>query len=225
MPLMKLWNSIFGRSTSVEKSAGRAQDQPVPSSKSLAAAASGKSQAAEPDSQKMAISEQRRGRVRASKGTRLSLFGGGRQHGTLCKLVKPLQAAIVLEISVGDGSRAVEVLETLRTPGTVRYVAIDQFEMAGGDTTLKAFHQKLRTNGIRPQVFPEPIDRGLVRVGNTVGTVDLVIIAAESSGWQTPEILSLLARVLHDQTVVLYREEESWDRYERRTAGSHRRAA
>ena len=167
----------------------------------------------------------RGGRSRASKGPRLSLFGGGRQHGSLCRLVKPLQVASVLEISVGDGSRAVEVLAALRNRAPVRYVAIDQFEMAGGETTLKAFHRKMRTNDIRPQVFPEPIDRGLVRVANTVGAVDLVIIAAEPANWQTPETLSLLARVLHDQTTVLYCDEESWDRYETKVTSSYRRAA
>lgn len=222
MPLLKLWNLIRGRSASVDKSTHHAQEQKAPAA---AGQNSVRKQAAGPAAQPQLESERRGGRRRASKGPRISLFGGGRKHGPLCKLVKPVRAATVLEISVGDGSRAVEILETLRTDSSVRYVAIDQFEMVGGKTTLKAFHQKLRTNDIRPQVFPEPIDRGLVRVANTVGCVDLVIIAAEPAVWQTPETLSLLARVLHDQTTVLYRDEDSWDRYERTTAGSYRRAA
>jgi hypothetical protein len=129
-------------------------------------------------------------------------------------LVQPLQAATVLEISVGDGSRAIAILQTLGDSQQVRYVAIDQFEMSGGEVTLKAFHKTMRSEGIRPHVFPEPINRGLLRVANTIGPVDLVIIAAGADQWQTPETLSLLARVTHGETVVLFQDEESWERFE-----------
>ncbi len=92
----------------------------------------------------------------------------------------------------------------------VRYIVIDQFEMAGGATTLKQFHQTLRGAEIRPQVFPEPIDRGLTRVAHTVGAVDLILIAAARDQWQTPEISKLIGRVSHVGTIVLHRDGEVW---------------
>ncbi len=207
MPLLKLWNSIRGRSASTEPS-----NEP-------ASAATRSPVAAEP----------RQSRSRATKGSRLGLFGGSGPHAPLRKLVKPLQAKTVLEISVGDGSRAIAVMQTLANQPAVqpplRYVAIDQFEMVGGETSLKAFHQALRNEGIRPQVFPESINRGLIRVANTIGTVDLVVVAAKPMEWQTPETLSLLTRVLHEQTVVLYQDEEAWERYAAIATNTIRRAA
>lgn len=209
MPLLKLWNSLVGRSKPAEdQSAGSAE-------LTVNAAPTAKS----------ASRKSTNNGGRSTKGLRLSLFGGGGPHGTLCKLVKPLQAKAVLEVSVGDGSRAIAVLEALGTAHKVRYVAIDQFEMAGGDVTLKAFHKTLRREGIRPQVYPEPINRGLVRVANTIGPVDLVIIAAEQTQWQTPETMSLLARVSHSETVVLFQDEESWERFEPPVQSEIRRAA
>ncbi len=188
MPLLKLWNSIRGRGTpSVEPQAPLDQT--------------------ESDSPAKASDTR-------SRGPRLTLFGGGGAHGAICKLVKPLQARIVLEVGVGDGSRAIAIMETLGIGTPARYIAIDQFEMAGGQVTLKAFHQTMRTANIRPQVFPEPIDRGLARVGNTIGAVDLAVIAIETREWQTPETLSLLGRVCHAQTVVLYQDDESWERFQ-----------
>ncbi len=190
MPLLRIWNSIRGRSTPKE----------TPRQESSANSST-------PD---VSNSPGRR----PIKSSRLSLFGGGGPHGDLLKLVKPLNARWVLEICVGDGSRAIAIVQTLGSPPPVRYLAIDQFEMVGGEVTLKAFHQRLRSAGIRGQVFPEPIDRGLVRVANTVGAVDLIVIAAAPEDWQTPETLSLLARVAHPNTVVLYQDDESWDRFE-----------
>jgi hypothetical protein len=190
MPLLKLWNSIRRRSKS-------APEQPARSARSSA------------EGRKSS-----RTTGRQSKRPRLSLFGGGGPHGALRKLVEPLQAATVLEISVGDGSRAIAILQTLGDSQQVRYVAIDQFEMSGGEVTLKDFHKTMRSEGIRPHVFPEPINRGLLRVANTIGPVDLVIIATGTDQWQTPETLSLLARVTHGETVVLFQDEESWERFE-----------
>jgi hypothetical protein len=193
MPLLKIWNSIRGRSPAIAEPPATAEATVVESTpKSV---------------------------ERTARGGRLSLFSGGAGtttagHAGLRKLVKPLAARSVLEISVGDGSRAVAVLQSLGNASDIRYVAIDQFEMAGGAVTLKTFHQTMRAAGIRPQVFPEPLARGLIRVAHTVGAVDLVIIAAAMESWRTPEILSLLTKVSHPSTTVLYEHEGSWQRFD-----------
>ena len=117
MPLMKLWNSLLGRSAP-------AKEQPVRSANPTTDHARLGGSASRKPTKKSG---------RSAKGSRLSLFGGGGPHGALRKLVKPLQAKTVLEISVGDGSRAIAVLETLGEAQKVRYMAIDQFEMADID--------------------------------------------------------------------------------------------
>ncbi len=182
MSLLKLWNTIRGRSNKGD----------APATPAAEAATANK----------------------PKSGGGFSLFGGG-PHAGLCKQLKTISAASVLEVSVGDGSRAIAVLETLsKHQEQVRYLAIDQFEMAGGEVTLKQFHQTLRAKNIRPQLFPEPIDRGLLRVARTVGCVDLVLIAAPLEDWQGPQISQLLTRVSHAQTTLLYLEGETWKRFE-----------
>lgn len=180
MPLLKLWNAIRGRSAK-----GQPADQ---------------GPASEP--QVTTRTE------KPHRGSRLSIFASG-PHAGLCKLLKSVSASSILEISVDDGSRAVAVLETItKNNKNVRYLAIDQFEMAAGAVTLKQFHQTLRAKEFQPQVIPETMERGLIRVSHTIGTVDLVLIAAPLETWQTPQFLPLLSRVTHQGTMVLFRDEQ-----------------
>lgn len=191
MPLLKLWNSIRGRSTK-----GQSTDK-APATELQATTK---------------LQKSNRDTGHRSKG--LGIFRGG-PHAALCKRIKSITANSILEISVEDGSRALAVLETIeKTNKNVRYVAIDQFELAGGPVSLKQFHQTLRSRGFRPQLYPETLERGLVRVANTIGTVDLVLIATPIAAWQTPQILPLLSRVTHARSLVLCRgKEETWKEF------------
>lgn len=193
MPLLKLWNSIRGRSTQEEAMESRPA---VPA------------KATEP----------------ARRPTGRVLFGGG-PNASLCKLVRSIPASSVLEIAVEDGSRALDVLKTLaKTQQDVRYFAIDQFELTPGGVPLKRFHRTLRAEGVRPQLYPGSIDRGLVRIAHTVGTVDLIIVAAPLELWQAPTTVKLIERVSHPETALIYQENDTWRRAEK-SAASHRRAA
>jgi len=197
MPLLKLWNSIRGRSTS-EQSVSEAVDDVV-------------------------VPESPRQRKPAIRRSGLGIFGGG-PHAALSKLVRSVPASSVLEISVDDGSRAVAVVQALaRTQSDISYFAIDPFETAPGGISVKQFHQTLRAENIRPKLFPGSIERGLVQVAYTVGAVDLVLISAEPQDWQTPTVARLLARVSHPGTVVLSRQGDIWSRAS--TTADLRRAA
>ncbi len=241
MPLLKLWNSIRGRSNhdttpvkipAVVTVPPQAAATPVKRvDTSTPPAASPKAAAAKPARQK------------------LNLFGGGNPHASLCKLVRSIPAKTVVEINVEDGSRAIAVMETLiqnlppapvatpiengeavdgvQTPAApaVRYIVIDQFEMAGGATTLKQFHKTLREAGARATVYPETIDRGLIRVANTIGPVDLILISLPVDQWQTPSIESLLKRISHATTVVLHRQGNDWTKHQSGLVVGVRRAA
>jgi hypothetical protein len=225
MALLKLWNSLLGRSATESL---RPQQSAQPSLDERAAKDG--SEVSPKLAEKPAVKK---------PAQRLSLFGSASPHAALLKQLRGVDAESVLEISVGDGSRAVEVLAFLNEnrsknsdeeidPSTIRYAAIDQFEMGGGDYTLVQFHQTLRSAGIRPQVFPEAIDRGLTRVAHTIGSTDLIVIGADSSIWETPTIKTLLSRVTHDQSLILFQKDDSWQKLALSELGSkpvYRRAA
>lgn len=200
MPLKKLWNSLRGRS----------QVNPVTTEHTLAQDAVKSESGAARRSQ--SASSPLKSKPKSTRGG-LNLFGG--PHAALCKQLKSLKPATVLEIGVGNGTRAIAMLATIEKAGEkARYFAIDQFEMAGGDVTLKAFHQTLRGADIRPQVLPQPIAQGLMRMAHTHGKVDLVVIGVPQSEWQTPAIEAALARVTGPETAIFFSEGDSWIRYQ-----------
>ena len=97
-------------------------------------------------------------------------------HASICRLVKRSGATSVLEIGVGDGKRALAVTKALADANqetTVRYAAIDMFEMADGPITLRDFNQLLRTQGVQATLVPMEITPGIARVSSTIGVVDL----------------------------------------------------
>lgn len=124
--------------------------------------------------------------------------------------VQPSQTIKVLEIGVGDGSRAIEVMTHLQSVNdVVRYAAIDQFEAGGGATKLMEFHRTLRSAEIRPQVFPETIAAGLSQVGRTIGGIDLILVSKSYSG-DLESFETQLSRIAHPRTVVLVGDDASW---------------
>lgn len=229
MPLLKLWNTIRGRSNS----------EVQPTEPEVVTTRPTETVAVKPVAEPAVA-------VKPSK-QRLNLFGGGNPHAPLCKLIRTMTAKTVVEIGVEDGSRAIAVMGTLMPnlppaavvvpptptdadvavvpPPAIRYIVVDQFEMAGGTTTLKQFHKTLREAEVRTIVYPEPIDRALTRVAHTIGTVDLVLITAPADQWQTPAIEALIKRITHASTNVLYREGSDWRAWQTGSTTSVRRAA
>jgi hypothetical protein len=117
----------------------------------------------------------------------------------------------VLEIGVGDGARAIKICDTLREAApSVRYIAIDQFEMGGGNLKLMDFHRLMRTAEVRPQVFPETVAAGLVRVSHTVGACDLILIDESVDDQQIAGLANPLARIAHESTQVLVCKGGKW---------------
>ena len=109
-------------------------------------------------------------------------------------------AATLLEIGVGDATRAVAIANHFRAAGTpIRYVAIDQFEMGGGSMRLMDFHRTLRKADVRPHVYPETVSAGLTQIARTIGGVD-VILVDQAAEINLTAVTSELARVSHDQT-------------------------
>ena len=200
MPLLKIWNSLLGRSKN-EPQLPSGQKATASGEKSGASSAGNTPATAKKNTKK--------------SGRGILGLGSRGPHAALCKQLRGLKVGTVLDISVGDGTRSMAVLSTLaRENPAIRYAAIDQFEMSGGPVTLKEFHQSLRAANVRPQIFPDSIERGLVRVSSTIGAIDLVLIAAEPETWQTPAVLALLPRILHPESLVLCQTDEMWGKYE-----------
>ena len=147
-----------------------------------------------------------------ARGTGFNLFGSN-PHAALCKQVGAIRAKTVLEVAVGDGSRAIAVMGTLAKSGDpIRYFGIDQFELAGGAVSLKDFHRTLRAAGIRAQIFPEPVDRGLARFLHTIGMVDLVLLSEPAEILDDVRVRQLLTRISRPETTILYLQDETWVR-------------
>ena len=206
MPLLKLWNSLTGQAAKEQTT--ESSVSPKTSVNRLSEAGNAKTKAS----------------IKAKSGVGFSLFGGG-QHAGLRKLVKPTSARSVLEIGVGDGSRALAVLETLSKSGReISYIGVDEFELAGA-ISLKQFHQTLRMQGIRPQLLPGTPERGIMRVAHTLGTVDLIMVAEGSREVNQEAATSLMHRICHQETVVLMEKNDVWSRVATPESIKLRRAA
>ena len=177
MPLRKLWNSLRSHSKQAEstRSVSDTVEHEVVKLKSAA----------------LGATESKHG-MRRNKS---------KPSSELSTLLCQLQPKTILEIGVGDGSRAVEFLTAMKTTHRpVRYFAIDQFELAGGQLSLIGFHQMLRTAGIRPHLFPEPIVQGLTSFLHTIGSADVILITDGSSEATDIQVQQLLGRISHQGT-------------------------
>ena len=203
MPLRKLWNAFRGRTPSD----GTPSEPTTQKTKSAATARVEHVSAHQPP-------------VVGAKPA-LGIFRLGRgPHDPLCRAIRKSGATSVLDISVEDGTRAIAVVEALSKAdpnATIRYAAVDQFELAGGVVSLMQFHRNLRKHAIRPQIFPLDVATAVVRVAYTIGAVDLVLIGRESTeltALSDDQWNSLLRRVTHPDSLVLRQRGESWDRFE-----------
>lgn len=231
MPLLKLWNTLRGRSVD-EASEPRnpaESSRPAKSASGSDATVDGRRSVTQRD----VVSIKSGGaRVHSEKGSSQSEKGARRKgvfrakshHPALLKAIRGVSATSVLDIAVGDGARAVEVLEALSAaatkknravePDPIHYIALDQFEMGDGEVTLRQFHQTMRLAGIRPQVFPDATDPGLLKIAHTFGAVDLVILGAENGLAQQPMQLEFLGRILYKDSIVLVQTDDRWERFD-----------
>ena len=231
MPLLKLWNSIRGKATAdsasepvVQPAKPLPSDQPAQAPEAIPSVAAqtrpNPAKASKPSAQSVQPSQPKQSvrpsanEVRTPKSKR-GLLGRSLPKSPLLKKLMGVTATSVLEIGVGDGSRAIEIVSFLQggqdgSERCVRYAAVDQFEMGGGETTLMQFHQTLRSESIRPQVFPEPIESGLLRVAHTLGAMDLVLVSDPSVDCGSLAFQGLLNRVTHTHSRVLGMVEGRW---------------
>ncbi|MCO8123737.1 hypothetical protein NHH03_18470 [Stieleria sp. TO1_6] len=203
MPLRKLWNSIRGNGdTSVAKPAETAAVNPSDSS-----TATTEAQPVLRATIPIAAATPQAGPSQ-SKPVKQTL---SREDKKLCRRIESMSFQSILEISVGDGARALSLLQTnpvKQSDPPVHYIAIDEFEMGGNSLSLRGFHKQLREHHAKAHLVPMPIDAGLDRVVRTFGQVDLIIWSADQA--PTAAQQHRIARLSKPGTILFSLDQGRW---------------
>ena len=102
------------------------------------------------------------------------------------RAIRRHNARKIVELGVGNARRAMRMIEVAKrtsSPQNIHYVGMDLFEGRAGSggpaLSLKAAHQLLRATGVRVQLVPGNPAESLIRLANSLGKVDLLIVPAE----------------------------------------------
>ena len=115
----------------------------------------------------------------------------------------------IVELGVGDARRALRMIEIAQQsclPQDIHYVGMDLFEgrdgSGGRSISLKAAHQLLRATGVRVQLVPGNPPDALIRLANSLGKVDLLIVPAELQSAEHARTWFFVPRFLHERSLV-----------------------
>lgn len=115
----------------------------------------------------------------------------------------------IVELGIGDARRALRMIEVAKRaclPQDIHYVGMDLFEgrdgSSGPSISLKAAHQVLRATGVRVQLVPGNPAEGLIRLANSLGKVDLLILPAEVGVCPRVRAWFFVPRILHERSLV-----------------------
>lgn len=128
----------------------------------------------------------------------------------LYRKVRKTEPCRIVHIGVGDTDRCQRLVDlALRyAPGPVQYTGIDLFE-AGGNTSLKAFHQLMSREGMRLKLVPGDAYSGLARFANTLADTNLLLIGETVDSRELEQAWFYVPRMLADGAVVLQESEHS----------------
>ncbi|TWT66185.1 hypothetical protein [Allorhodopirellula solitaria] len=143
----------------------------------------------------------------------LSMLSRG-ENDALIKQFGRANPSSILEIGIGNGSRMPAILASVTQSGTesskFKAIVIDEFEMAGGEVTMRDYHRQLAGLPIRPVIFPESVTRGLVNVAHRFGAVDMILIDSSVESAHAEGLAKYLGKVTHADTVVLSNAAGKW---------------
>ena len=120
----------------------------------------------------------------------------------------------IVELGVGNGHRARRMIEVARrraaTPTDIHYVGMDLFEGRSEanipGTSLKEVHQLLRGTGARVQLMPGNPSDTLMRLANSLGKVDLLIVPAQFDSPSFARLWFFVPRMLHTRSRVFVQQ-------------------
>ena len=100
--------------------------------------------------------------------------------------IRRLKARKVVELGLGVGQRAVQIIEVLKEFHEVRdihYTGVDLFEARtaadGPGISLREAHCLLKATGARIQLVPGTVGEALSRIANGVSQVDVLVISGQ----------------------------------------------
>lgn len=235
MSLRKLWNSLRGNSSEPESAVKVSDVTPAPAAVApfAAVAAPAPSLASAPAARPTASPHAERAitptptpavrakvtaptpvaEVAAPRRSILSLLSRG-EHDALLKLIDQRRPTSILEIGIGNGSRMPAILAAVAQsgvePGAFKAIVVDEFEMAGGEVTMRDYHRQLAGLTIRPVIFPESVARGLVNIAHRFGAVDMILIDTSVEETHAEGLAKYLGKVSHCTTAVLSNASGKW---------------
>ena len=125
------------------------------------------------------------------------------------RAIRRLHARKIVELGVATGQRALRMIDVakLASPGEeTHYVGVDPFEgrseADGPGLTLKATHQLLRRDGVRVQLVPGNLAESLVRIANSLGKVDVLIVPGSLESASFARAWFFVPRMLHERSLV-----------------------
>ena len=123
--------------------------------------------------------------------------------------IRRLKARKVVELGLGTGQRAVQIIEVLKEFHEVRdihYTGVDLFEARtaadGPGISLREAHCLLKATGARIQLVPGTVGEALSRIANGISQVDVLVISGRIPPEQLTQAWFFLPRMIHAQTQV-----------------------
>ena len=142
------------------------------------------------------------------------------EHDALIKMIHDRSPESVLEIGVGNGSRMPAILSAIvsdQNESSFKAAVIDQFEMGSGSVQMRDYHKRLVGLPIRPAIFPESAERGVVSVANRLGRMDVILIDEsllnEEAGEEKATLLASISKVVHPKTLILSNVTGKWSNF------------
>jgi hypothetical protein len=138
----------------------------------------------------------------------LTYFSKPASDRVLYRLIGAQKVRKILEIGLGDASRALRLISVAHRQASqepVRYTAIDLFEARPAGTpglTLKDAHKELKATGAQVQLIPGDATSAVARSANSLQNLDLVLISAGHDDAALAGIWFYLPRMLHAKSAV-----------------------
>ncbi len=141
----------------------------------------------------------------------LTTFANPPADRSVYRAVKKNRASSILEIGLGNGDRAenlIRIAKKFSASGTVRYTGIDMFESAPTPVaSLKETHQRLSRHDVKLQLVPGPIFNSVLRIANSHTRTDILVISEGVDQESLQQSWFYFPRMLHAASVILMQDQ------------------
>lgn len=123
--------------------------------------------------------------------------------------IRRMKARKVVELGLGTGQRAVQIIEVLKdfhNVRDIRYTGVDLFEARtaadGPGISLREAYCLLKATGARIQLVPGSVGEALSRIANGISQIDVLVISARIPPEQLTQAWFFLPRMICATTQV-----------------------